>query len=121
MTGQIRQGLGGITGLSLLVLNEQKVEGGGTPWDLCPLPVTQGQLRKSGCSSRTPVGSVLQPLHIVGLPVVFTLLLPCKGVFASVQFGVRYLNLRRFNSGFCFQAPCCVLNVGRDLTLPSSI
>lgn len=71
MTGQIRQGLGGITRLSLLVLNERKVEGGGTPWDLCPLPVTQGQLRKSDCGSRTPVGSVLQPLRIVGLPVGF--------------------------------------------------
>ena len=53
------------------------------------------------------------------LPVVLILLLPCKEVFASVQFGECYLNLRRFNSGFCFQAPCCVLGVGRDLTLPS--
>lgn len=119
MTGQIRQVLWGITGLSLLVLNEWKVEGGGTPWDLCPLAVTQGELRKGGCGSRAALGSVLPPLHIVRLPVVLILLLPRKGVFASVQFGEHYLNLRRFNSGLCFQAPCCVLSVGRDLTLPS--
>lgn len=72
---------------------------------LCPLAVTQGELRKGGCGSRAALGSVLPPLHIVRLPVCLSCCFLVKESLHQFSLGEHYLNLRRFNSGTLFPGP----------------